>query len=341
MASVYLVAPPLRDTWDRLSTEEPEVQRWYWMQMNPWGVSREEETISFVAEQLLAVQRSSTVAQWTVLSPVHHEIVIRTLEQLPADLAAGTVPESGKSAIIYDIVALLRKLDESDAVDDGTIAFLELSFISALPHWGRPNLAIYREIAKDPAIFADLIAQACKRDDGQDDTAIDAQPRRVMTKILVQIISGNGEVPGRLSDGTVDCEVLATWVNEARRLCADRGRGEIGDNYIGNLLAKAPTGADGIWPCEPVRDLLEIIGSPDIGEGLETGKISLRGATKRGVFEGGTQEHTLADSYRKGADKIGSRWPFTATILRSIAAWYEHIAGWHDREADERDQFES
>ena len=341
VASVYLVAPPLRDTWDRLSTEEPEVQRWYWMQMNPWGVSREEETISFVAEQLLAVQRSSTVAQWTVLSPVHHEIVIRTLEQLPADLAAGTVPESGKSAIIYDIVALLRKLDESDAVDDGTIAFLELPFISALPHWGRPNLAIYREIAKDPAIFADLIAQACKRDDGQDDTAIDAQPRRVMTKILVQIISGNGEVPGRLDDGTVDCEVLSTWVNEARRLCADRGRGEIGDNYIGNLLAKAPTGADGIWPCEPVRELLEIIGSPDIGEGLETGKISLRGATKRGVFEGGTQEHTLADSYRKGADKIGARWPFTATILRSIAAWYEHIAGWHDREADERDQFES
>ena len=339
VANVFLVAPPAQDTWERLADEEPDVQGCYWQGMNPWGVSREEHA-SFVVEKLLAVQRSVTVAQWTAHSPVHHEIVIRTLEQLPADLAASTEPKPGTDGIIYDIVKLLEKLDHSDEVGDDTIARLELPFISALGHCGRPNLAIYREIAKEPSLFADLIASTYRREDGQPDPMTDGQPSQVTTKILVQIISGSGEIPGNLGDGTVDYEAMATWVNEARRLCADRGRGEVGDTYIGNLLAKAPAGPDGIWPCEPVRELLDSIGSPDIGEGFVTGKINLRGGTTRGVFEGGTQEHTLADRYLQQAAAIGSRWPFTATLLRSIAQWYEQTSKRHDREADERNQFE-
>ena len=341
LADIFLIAPPEQETWDRLATEESAVQRCYWAEMNPWRVSREEENISFVAEKLLEVQRSATVAQWTVLSPIHHEIVIRTLEQLPADLAAGTVAEPGKSEIIYDdVVALLSKLDESNAVDDSTIAFLEIPFISALPHWGRSNLAVYREIAKDPAIFADLISQTHRRDDGQSDNTTGTEPSPTFAEILVPIIFGQGEIPGKADNGSVEYEALSTWVNDARRLCSERGRGKIGDDYIGNLLAKAPTGVDGIWPCETVRELLESIGSTDLGEGFVTGKIRLRGATTRGVFEGGYQESTLADSYQKVAGTIGSRWPFTATLLRSLASRYEQIAEWHDREADERDQFE-
>ena len=340
LADIFLVAPPEQETWERLATEESAVQRCYWAEMNPWRASREEENISFVAAKLLEVQRSATVAQWTVLSPVHHEIVIRTLEQLPADLAAGTVAESSKSEIIYDVVELLGKLDESNAVDDRTIAFLEIPFISALPHWGRSNLAVYREIAKDPAIFADLISQTHRRDNGQSDNTTDIETSPAVAEILVPIIFGQGEIPGKLDNGTIEYEALSTWVNDARRLCSERGRSKIGDDYIGNLLAKATTGVDGIWPCETVRELLESIGSTDLGEGFVTGKIRLRGATTRGVFEGGDQESTLADSYRKDADTIGSRWPFTATLLRSLASWYEQIAEWHDREADERDQFE-
>lgn len=336
MASVYLVAPQSQDTWERLSAEQPEVERCYWIEMNPWGVPNEGENITFVSERLLAVQRSATVAQWLSFSAVDHEILIRTLEQLPADLAAGAVPESGINQIVYDIVQLLKKLDESHAVSDETIARLEMPFISALPHWGRPNLAVYRVIAEEPAIFADLVSQTHGRADDMTNT----EASQVSADILVSVIFGQGEIPGKLDDGTVDQEALSTWVNETRRLCSERGRSKIGDTYIGKLLAKAPTGVDGIWPSEPVRELLDSIGSPDIGEGFITGKISLRGVTTRGVYEGGNQEHTLANDYLRDAAASGSKWPFTASLLRKIAEWYQWIARRQDREADERDQFE-
>ena len=340
VGEVFLAAPPEPDTWERLDVESPEAQRTYWQQMNPWGISGEED-FTRVAEELLAVQRSATVAQWTVSLPVHHEIVTRTLEQLPVDLMREPVPSWDANMFIYSIVKLLEKMDASNAVGDDIIAHLEVPFIPSL-RWGqRPNLAIYRVIAKEPSVFADLIASGYRSRDGQTETTNDQPPSPVTAELLTQVITGHGEIPGRLEDGTVDYEALSTWVNEARRLCSEKGRGVIGDIYIGNLLAKAPTGKDGIWPCEPVRELLDTIGSQDIGEGFVTGKISIGDPTSRGIFEGGTQEHDLAGHYLKEAGAISSGWPFTGLSLRAIAEWYQQIAGWHDREADERDQFEA
>ena len=340
VGEVFLAAPPTTDTWERLDVEAPEAQRTYWQEMNPWGVSGEED-ITRVAEELLAVQRSVIVAQWTTSLPVHHEIVIRTLGQLPDDLMKEPVLSWDTNMFIYSIVKLLEKLDASDDVGDDIIANLEVPFISALSWGQRPNLAIYRVIAKEPSVFAELIASGHRSRDGQTETRNDQPPSPVTAELLTQVISGHGEIPGRLDDGTVDFEGLSNWVKEARRLCSERGRGVIGDIYIGNLLVKAPTGEDGIWPCEPVRELLDTIGSQDIGEGFVTGKISLGNPTSRGIFEGGNQEHDLAAHYLKEADAIGSKWPFTALSLRAIAQWYQQIARWHDREADERDQFDA
>ena len=340
VGNLFLIAPATRDTWDRLAAEEPDTQRCYWEQMNPWGVTYEED-MSLVAEKLLEVQRSAEVAEWIAHSPVRHEIVVRTLEQLPTELSAMTAPGlGGYGLLMYGIVQLLEKLDQSETVGDDTIARLELPFISTLRYHGRPNLAVYREIAKEPSLFADLIASNHRRKDGQTDAVPSVQRNEVTTAILTQMLTGNGETPGKMEDGTIDHEILSTWAHEARRLCTERGHGEIGDIYIGKLLAKAPAGADGIWPCEPVREMLDKISSPEIGKGLVTGRIGLRGATSRGIFEGGTQEYHLADHYRKDAAATRSRWPFTASLLGQIAEWYRTRGKWEDQEADRRDQYE-
>ena len=216
LADVFLSAPATQDTWRRLVEEEPEVQRCYWELLDPWQVSRDGEIeVDYVAQCLLNVQRSPAAAEWIAHASVHHETVIRTLEQLPIDLATGAGPESGSNGFIYDIANLFKKLDDSDAVGDDTIACLELPFISALSHSGRANLAIFRVIAREPALFADLIAAGYKRDDGQTDAAANDQATQRSGEILSKIIFGEGEIPGKTKDGTVDYETLSAWVNEA------------------------------------------------------------------------------------------------------------------------------
>ena len=114
-------------------------------------------------------------------------------------------------------------------------------------------------------------------------------------------------LPGLMEDGPVDVETLSTWVNEARRMCRERDREDIGDQQIGQMLANTPVGEDGIWPCEPVRDLLDDLASPHIGIGFTMGKNNLRGMTTRGVFDGGAQEKSLSDNYRQGCGEDRSQ----------------------------------
>ena len=340
LADVFLAASSDRDTWMRLGNETSEVQRCYWKLMNPWAVSREDEAdVAFVALKLLEYHRAPAVVEWTSHQPVHHEIVTRTLEQLPADLVDASATESRSSWSMYDITSLLEKLDKAVAVDDSTIAHLELPFISGLSHDSRRDLALHREISRDPALFADLVAHMCRRDDGQTDDAVNEQAAWVAGSILVPIMMGQGIVPGRTDDGAVDYETLTAWVNEARRLCAERGRGGIGDDFIGQLLSRAPVGDDGIWPCEPVRELLEQVASQNMENGFDVGTHNRRGVTSRGAFDGGGQERTLVEEYRRQANEIAARWPTTAGLLRRIAESYNREAQWHDRDAEERDRF--
>lgn len=56
------------------------------------------------------------------------------------------------------------------------------------------------------------------------------------------------------------------------------------------------------WPAEPVRDMLEAIGSRELKNGLVIGRLNSRGVTSRGVYDGGDQERTLTAKYRSGSN---------------------------------------
>ncbi len=340
LVDIFLAASSDEETWRRLSDEGSEIQQRYWELMDPWRVSREDGTaISFVARHLLEVRRSPAVAEWIAHQQVDHEIVVETLEQLPSDLVAGATAELNSGGFAYSIDMLFGKLDESDAVDDATIARLEIPFLNSLVWGSRANLALYREIARNPALFADVIASVCKPDDGKGDDAPGEQASEAATTIIVQIMTGSGEIPGRTQDGMIDYEKLSAWVNDARRLCRERRRGSIGDSFIGKLLAKAPTGEDGVWPCESVRELLDSTMAPEIGNGFVVGTHNLRGVTSRGAFDGGDQERALAARYTKWASAIAFKWPHTAGLLLRIAESYQLEAQRNDQEANRLDQY--
>ena len=231
-------------------------------------------------------------------------------------------------------------LDQSDEVPDGLIARLEIPYVGIL-RYHRPQLALHREVAKDPFLFADLIAWAFKRSDGQVDEAVDDQSLERRATLAFSLVWRLRILPGLMEDGSVDAEILSTWVNEARRLCRERARENIGEQQIGQILANAPVGSDGIWPCEPVRDLLDSLASRHVGIGFVIGKSNLRGVTSRTLFDGGLQERSLADNYLNDSARIAATWPFTAQLLRELAAGYKSEASREDQDADWSDQFEA
>ena len=339
LADVYLVAPALRETWQRLDSESQEVQTAYWKSLWPLTLSGlASEDFAFAVQQLLSVQRSADVVRWLALQPMPDQLVVQILAAVPSDLAASADQEPHIDA--FRVARLLEKLDQSDNVPDDLIATLEIPFVGIL-RFDRPHLALHRQVAKNPALFADLMTWAFKRSDGQADEVVDQQTQHHRATLAYSLVWKLHTLPGVMEDGSVDAESLSTWVHEARRLCTERSREVIGDQQIGQVLANSPVGEDGIWPCEPVRDLLDSFSSRHVGIGFVVGKSNLRGMTSRGMLDGGVQERSLSDKYREDSVRTAARWPFTASLLRQLAARYESEGGIHDQQADWTDQFES
>ena len=339
LADLYLVAPAVRKTWDRLDDESEEVRTAYWESIR-WANTSEwdAEDLDFAVRRLLSVRRSVDAANWLAFQPVPHEVVIQILEAIPLDVAAS--PDQASSVDAYRVADLFKKLDQSDDVPDDTIAGLEIPYLELLQH-DRPQLALDRLVVREPSLFADVITWAFKRADGEAEESVDDHALERRAPIAFNVLWKLRLLPGLMEDGSVDAEALSTWVNEARRMCRERDREDIGDQQIGQMLANAPVGEDGNWPCEPVRDLLDDLAALHIGIGFTTGRANLRGVTSRGVFDGGGQERSLVDKYRQDAAKIGAKWPFTAQLLRQLAGNYEVEARREDQRADWADQFEA
>ena len=316
-----------------------EVRTAYWKSIR-WANTSEwnAEDLDFVVQRLLSTRRSVDAVNWLTFQPISHELVIQLLEAVPLDVAAS--PHQASRVDAYRIADLFEKLDQSDDVHDDTIADLEIPYLEILQH-DRPQLALHRRVVREPSLFADVMTWAFKRADGEAEESVDDHVLVRRASIAFNVLWKQRLLPSLMEDGSIEVEVLSTWVNEARRMCRERDRKDIGDQQIGQMLANAPVGEDGVWPCEPVRNLLDDLGSHHVGLGFTTGKRNLRGTTSRGVFDGGEQERSLADGYRQDAREIGARWPFTANLLRELAASYESQAKQEDQEADWSDQFES
>lgn len=94
-------------------------------------------------------------------------------------------------------------------------------------------------------------------------------------------------IPGE-KDGIVDLVPLRAWIQDVRKRAAQVDRTRIVDQYIGHLLAHAPSEkADGAWPDRSIRILLDELDSNDIENGLLIERLicaeSLRGPFSTGV----------------------------------------------------------
>jgi excisionase family DNA binding protein len=326
-------APDLRVL---LDTADSATQVSFWESADPWRFAGDDAT--FAIEQFLAHDRP-----WVAISllsgvvdrsespteKVTPQLVEEVLRAALLSQPAGEVPPHGAS---YDIGLLLDYL-ERELTDETTLRALEWAYFPALRHERDPR-SLFAELARQPSFFVQLIVLAFR---GNDEAPRKLNEHEVAhARIAYELLDSWRRAPGSRDDGSIDPEVLTNWVRAARTDLQDHDRGDIGDELIGQLLSGSAEGADNIWPAEPVRDLVESIGSQDLETGLHIGRANARGFTSRGVFDGGQQERSLAEKYRDWAASLTPQWPRTARMLRGLAESYERDARRNDSEADLR-----
>lgn len=320
-----LAAPARAETWDLLD-EDSALAASYWEAVRPWGM--ESADVARATGELLGHDRPWAAVDVLNLAvrPEDGPEIDTALIETTLDAAIGADPSTGASQSPgYEVGVLLDVLEERRVPTEKLVRY-EFLFFSLLDHYRQPR-ALYGALSEDPKLFVDLVSRVY-RGKNQSRRKLDAYEEALALQAW-SVLEHWRELPG---DG--DGRRLATWVQQARLLLNEADRADIGDEQIGRVLTASPKPEDGIWPPEPVRALIEQIGSQSLELGFLSGERNSRGITGRGVFDGGKQERDLAGQYRGWSHKTRRDWPRTARILRKLADAYEEEAREHDAEAE-------
>lgn len=330
---LFVCAPFQASTWRFLDGFGKDIRAGYWKQVFPSWSQHTPADLTELIDRLLEARRPRAAFHAVHLD--FKDIETSRLKRLLRDVATVNAEPTGHFKLDrYYISDALDSLDGRAGVTLNEMAQLEFLFIHVLDDskHGIPNLET--QISQSPLLFVQALAFAYKRsDEGEDPPEWrieNPEQRAAIASSAYDLLRQVKKIPGT-ENGRIDAIALSSWIAEVRRLCREYGRADIGDHYIGQLLAKAPEGENGIWPCEAVCEAMEGIASSEIGRGFHLGVYNSRGAHWRG--EGGEQERELAAKYRAWAERLHFEYSYVGGVLEGIAASYEREAGREDSEA--------
>lgn len=333
--AMFLLAVPLGpQTWALLERLGEETRKRFWHSLSPWGVPP--ENVELVAEKLLQHGRAwpaiDLLAGHCRTDDEKREVTpsVELVDQvLRAALRVESVEEIRAGAAGYEVGVLLDYL-EARGADAQTLGELEWAFFPILDDTREPR-ALYAALNESPQLFVELVSLVYR---GKSEQPRDLDERsKQLASHAWSVLHEWRRVPGHREENHIDAEHLRAWVRDARLLLADRDRADIGDEQLGQLLSGSPNGSDGAWPAEPIRDLIEDLGSKELEIGFHLGVVNSRGVTSRGVYDGGDQERALAARYREWATAVEA-WPRTSRLLRELVDDYERDARREDERAE-------
>jgi addiction module HigA family antidote len=315
--------------WNAVEASSEAVSEGYWKTVSaPWARQTEDE-LRYAVAKLIEARRGLTALQFVHLDlkSIESEQLYEILKSLPRSDEA----ERGASSMDrHSIEEVFKILNSRGTISRERMASLEFLYLGVFRFdRGRiPNLEA--EVNDNPSLFCEAIRMAYRGKNEPRDVEPTAE-QKTAARNANTFIDALSSVPGVDEHGVIQAEKLKEWIIEARHISEPTGHRAILDYQIGEILAHAPLGEDGSWPCETVREAVNDLYSLEIERGITIGRYNARGATWRG--EGGAQERELADQYEGWAKACEFEHPRMARILREMVRKYIAEAEWQDNEA--------
>jgi addiction module HigA family antidote len=338
VAHLMHLAPFGAGTWKFVDVLPQPVRQKYWRDISPSRFFHEDAAeANRVVDELLRADRPR--AAFNTVEMVFAKITSDRLTRLLVEAATNRSEPAGHNQLApHDISDAFKELSRRSDVTQEELARLEFLYIEALSHTEHGIKNLECELATSPQLFLQALVFAFRRnDEGEDPPELrpgNQDTASGLASAAYRLLSSAKRLPGTNDDGEVDARKLRDWVTQVRMLTHQHAREAVGDSIIGQLLASSPEGAGGMWPSEPVREVLEDIGTAEMANGMMTGRYNARGPHFRAP--GGGAERDLAAQYREQSAGAASRYPFTARMLKGLASMYDRDAEWQDTEAKTR-----
>jgi hypothetical protein len=316
-----------RALWRTLSVVSTELARSYWLTARTWTF-QEREDVELAVESLLAVGRPGVAAQ--IASHAADRITPETALLVLDALRLAGAPEAEAfvrgGAATYHIERLFEVVDRDPKIPTGHMVALEVAFMSLFmsllkeTRRGVPHLS--RALAANHEEFLALV-RTVYRPEGEPKPEGDAATERQSgAEGASRILWDWAGVPGEHLPEAEREAFLLEWCRSVLRALSSEGRATPGICEVGRVLARAPVGGDGVWPCMAARELIDSGDFPLLARQLPSDKYNQRGVTTRALDDGGRQERAIAAELRADAERLRIEFPRTAAMLVAMADDY-------------------
>lgn len=342
-ALILLASRDYPKAWEVADTRGAPVAAAFWRHFSIIGLGHGFGHVSEAARRLAQAGRVSAALKLTTVyldlaGDGHTDFLIRLLREFAtkhlADAELALVSE-------YDFQSVFQYLNQHAApCDRAEIGQLEWTFLAVLGFEPFVDL-LYEALAADPGFFVQVMQVTWTRPGEQSDDDAAPEPEEPATAARAQqaengrrLLTSFNRLPGTDAQGTVNAETLMDWTARVLQLAGEAGLGGEAELLVGQILASAPVDADGAWPCQPVRNLLENLQNGRVERSLTERLYNRRGLTTRNPEDGGEQERALAQTYRTQASALADRWPRIAAVLRDLASMYDTDARQEEANAE-------
>lgn len=177
-------------------------------------------------------------------------------------------------------------------------------------------------------LYAEIISLTYKKDDGSYDESIDTEKKQVFFSMERDIKFCPGE-----ENGSINKDILNKWVSEFKSNLEYQHQNSMFYDKLGKLFACSPSGSDGIFPHEAIRDKIEEIGNEKLLNSFAFSIIYGRGMHN---VTDGKDEYKLGEKYAEISRKLSVRYPKTAKIFGIISKSFFNESE-HERKRAESD----
>jgi len=320
--------------WQRADELGVDVARQFWSLFRRWGLGDFQHT-SDAAQRLMKAGRNVAALDLIQLYMNREDADVESLLKLGCSALEAIKDDDHDLDLLrlFTFEQFFSSLYEHEAaVGWERIARLEWMFLPALGYDADPKM-LGRLLANDPNVFVELVSAAF-RSASEDQEASPTEEERNRAMNAYRLLAEWSAVPGTAETGDIDGAALSDWVSNSLRGLEETDRLKIGTQLIGRVLAKASPDPDGSWPRRAIRDVLQSQRSEELENGFFLGVLNSRGVTSRSLEEGGALERSLASKYREYASQCADQWPRVASLLRSLADYYDRDARGEDNSAE-------
>lgn len=312
-----------RDVWSLVSSQDEEVQKEYWENIDPYFCFISDDEGVFRVEMLLKHKNfvSAVDSASFCKNVIPSILLVKVLKGLLEENVS--VPSS---LLDYEVEQIFEELDKRTDVERSALLELERLYLPILSRDERRGAKVLEEeLANNPNFFIEVLRCLYKSTDEsllkkEQENLSEEEIRNRATRAF-KLLNSWKKVPGTREDNSIDESELRDWVYKARALARTVGRLEIADEEIGKVLARYPEDSPS-WPEEKIFRIIEEINSEKLEKGYFRELRRKRSFSVRGVFDGGSIERANAAYFEKLENDFRGKYPNVSKVFRRLKKYY-------------------